>query len=436
LQITELTKHSPEIIGAFIDSLTPDELKTILYDWKFWARPEQLPPDELFTTHKFIWLYLAGRGAGKTRTMAEFVLDCIRNKGYRYISLVGATAPEVRTIIIEGESGILNICPPDFRPDYEPSKKQIKFPNGAVANIFYGTEPDLSRGAQSDLVWMDEVCKWQYPQSTYDNIMFGLRLGKNPLCCISTTPKPIKVIKDLLKNENAVITRGSTYDNRDNLAPSFIDTIIKKYEGTRLGRQELLAEILVDNPGALWKRDWIDRDRSQSPELERVVVAIDPKASSDADSESGIIVAGKAGDHYYILADRSIDGAPHEWAKVAVEAYKEFSADRIVAEVNNGGDMVESTIRNIEDVPFSKVWASRGKITRAEPVSALSEQGRIHHVGFFPELEDQLCEYEQGGKSPDRLDAMVWAVTYLMTGATAPMVNTNQRREKTRSKVC
>jgi len=416
LQITELTKHDPETIGQFIDSLSPEEVETIIYDWKFWARPEQLPPEELYTTNKFIWLYLAGRGAGKTRTMAEFVKDAILNRGYRYISLVGATAPEVRTIIIEGESGLLSIFPPDFQPVYEPSKKQIKFPNGAIANIFYGSEPELSRGAQSDLVWMDEVCKWKYPQDTFDNIMFGLRLGKKPICCISTTPKPIKVIKELVENDNAVVTRGSTYDNKDNLAQSFIETIIQKYEGTRLGRQELLAEILVDNPGALWKRDWIDRDRvNESPDLEKIVVAIDPKASSEAESESGIVIAGKSNGHYYILADLSLDGVPHEWAGAAVKGYQEYRADRIVAEVNNGGDMVEATIKNINSaVPFSKVWASRGKVTRAEPISALAEQGKVHHVGFFPELEDQLCEFEQGMKSPDRLDAMVWAITHLM----------------------
>lgn len=418
MHLNEITNHNPEIVGAFIDSLTPEEVNTLIYDWSFWARPEQIAPEELFTTDKFIWLYLAGRGAGKTRSAAEFVIDCIKNRGYRYLSLIGASAPEVRTIMIEGESGLLNISPPDFMPTYEPSKKQIRWPNGAMGNIFYGTEPELSRGAQSDIVWMDEICKWQYPGDTFDNIMFGLRLGNNPLCCVTTTPKPIKVIKELLKNDDCVVTRGSTYDNQNNLAKSFIDTIIKKYEGTRLGRQELLAEILVDNPGALWKRSWIDRDRvSEHPDLEKIVVAIDPKASTDADSESGIIIAGKCKDHYYILADKSLDGAPHEWAGAAVKGYEQYKADRIVAEVNNGGDMVESTIRNISpSVPFSKVWASRGKVTRAEPISALAEQGRIHHVGFFPELEDQLCEFEQGMKSPDRLDALVWAITHLMAG--------------------
>lgn len=416
MQLTELLQHSPEVIGQFVDSLSPEEFNLLVYDWTFWARREQLPPDEIYTTEdKFIWLYLAGRGAGKTRSAGEMVIDCVKNRGYRYVSLAGATAPEVRDIMIEGESGIMNISPPGFKPEYEPSKRRLTWPNGAVGKIFYGTEPDVARGPQSDLVWMDELAKWQYMQDTYDQIMFGLRLGKKPVCVITTTPKPYPLIKNLITSPDVCVTRGTTYDNRSNLAPSFLKTIITKYEGSRLGRQELLAEILTDNPGALWKRAWIDRDRvSIAPELDRVVVAIDPKASTEADSETGIIVAGRKAGEYYVIEDCSLDGGPHEWASAAIKAYERHKADRIVAEVNNGGDMVESTLRNIRpDIPFTRVWASRGKVVRAEPISALAEQGKIHHVGTLAELEDQLCEWEQGMKSPDRLDAMVWAITHL-----------------------
>lgn len=442
MHVTQIKNQPIEVINQFVDGLSPDEYKILMYDWQFWARPEQLPPQELFTDEsKFQWLYLAGRGAGKTRSMAEFVTDCVKNRGYRRISLIGATAPEVRTIIMEGESGLLNISHPDFMPVYEPSKKKVIWPNGAIANIFYGSEPELSRGAQSDLVWMDELCKWQYPQETVDNIMFGLRLGKKPLCCISTTPKPIKAIKDLLKDTSVCVTRGTTYDNKDNLANSFIKTIIGKYEGTRLGRQELNAEILEDNPGALWKRAWIDRDRiSTAPDMERIVVAIDPKAMSDADSEAGIIVAGKGVDgFYYMLEDCSMNGGPLEWAQTAINAYERWRADRIVAEINNGGEMVESTLKNIKStVPYKSVWASRGKVIRAEPISALSEQGKIKHVGVFANLEDQLCEWEQGMKSPDRLDAYVWAFTFLadiLPPTKAPDTIKQGLHTKSRSKI-
>lgn len=414
-----------------IDRLNEDEAKSLFYDWPFWARPLQLEPEGLGKLGKFIWMYLAGRGTGKTRTFAEWVIEKAQH-GYRRISLVGAAADEVRDIMIEGESGIMSCSPPWFYPDYEPSKKRITWPNGAIASIFYGTEPEKARGAQSDLIWGDELCKWKYPEETYDNLMLGLRLGPNPLCGISTTPKPIPIIKRLVKDENAIVIRESTYANIDNLATAFIKTIIKKYEGTRLGRQELEAHILDDNPNALWKRGWIDTTRIRfrdMPALTRIVIPIDPAVTAkETSDDTGIIPVGEGPapavdgvrntdmQHYYVLDDFTLKGSPLEWAQRAITAYRKHSADRIIGETNNGGDLVESNLRNVDkNIPYAGVHASRGKQTRAEPVSALYEQGRVHHVGLFSELEDELCEHEflPNQPSPNRLDALVWGISYL-----------------------
>ncbi len=408
-----------------INGLSEKEALTLLHDWKFWARPEQLQPIGLGNDGKFIWFAKAGRGFGKTRMFAEWVIDKIRNEGYQYLSLVGAAADEVRDIMIEGESGLLACSPPWFFPEYEPSKKRIVWPNGARGQIFYGTEPDKARGAQSDIVWADEVAKWKYPQDTFDNILFGLRLGHNPLCGVSSTPKPTKFIKELVSRKDTIVTGGSTMDNINNLAQTFINVILDKYKGTRLELQEIYAKIIDDNPFALWKRSWIEDTRvSKHPDLNLVVVAIDPAASNTEDSnEHGIIVAGRGpapegsifkGDHYYVLDDLSMAGSPKQWASQAISGCCKYRADRIVAEKNNGGDMVRNTIENVDgSVRIVLVWASRGKVTRAEPISALYEQGRVHHVGSFPYLEDQLCEWVPGDDSPDRMDALVWAISAL-----------------------
>ena len=412
-----------------LKQLTDAEAMTLLYDWSFWARPDQIQPSQLGVNGKFIWMPLAGRGWGKTRTGAEWVIEKVQ-AGYTRISLVGAAADEVRDVMIEGESGILACSPPWFMPEYIPSKKLIIWPSGARASIYYGTEPEKSRGAQSDLVWMDELCKYQYPQETYDNIMFGLRLGDNPLCLITTTPKPIQIIRELSKDERCVVTRGKTTDNVRNLAKPFIDSIIRKYDGTRLGRQELDGEILDDNPYALWKRSNIDRTRikpEQMPDLRRIIIPIDPAVTSNEGSDdTGIIPVGegRAPDienvqnpdltHYYVLEDVTLKGTPLEWGASAVDRYRYWRADKIIAEVNNGGDLVEANIRNIDrSVPYDKVHASRGKYVRAEPIAALYEQGRVHHVGFFPSLEDELCEWVPGEKSPNRLDSLVWGISYM-----------------------
>jgi phage terminase large subunit-like protein len=365
---------------------------------------------------------MSGRGFGKTRSGSEFVNALARSGKVQLIALIGKTPADVRDTMIEvGESGILSTSPPWFKPNYEPSKRRLTYPNGVIAIVYSGEEPDQLRGPQHGGAWLDELAKFKHPEETWDNLMFGLRIGDNPQVVVTTTPRPIPTIKKIAADPTTVITRGHTLENKANLSPSYLKYILGKYEGTRLGRQELAGEILDDNPNALWKRQQIDDLRvTQCPELTRIVVGVDPEASSGENSaETGIIVAGIADFngtlHGYVLSDASLRGTPNEWACAAVTAFHKFHADRIVAEVNQGGDMVESTIRTADgNVPVTKIHASRGKVTRAEPVSALYEQGRVHHVGAFPELEDQLCEWVPGEKSPDRLDAMVHALTELM----------------------
>lgn len=397
-----------------IASLRPQEAEKLLYDWQgLWARPDQVPP----AWDWFVWLILAGRGWGKTRTGAECVRAWVATGRYGYVNLIGATVDDARDIMVQGESGILAICPKDERPDYRKSERALLWPNGTKSLIFTADEPDRLRGKQHHKLWGDEVAAWRYAQESWDQAMFGLRLGDRPQAIVTTTPRPTKIVRDLIADSRNHVTRGTTYDNQANLAPDFFRKIIKRYEGTRLGRQELLAEILDDVPGALWKRNLLEQTRvSQYPALARIVVAVDPAASSNADSdETGIVVAGIGVEgHGYVLEDRSLQGTPAEWARAAVSAYRSLQADRIVGEVNNGGEMVGFTILTVDSsVSYKAVHASRGKVTRAEPVSALYERGLVHHVGTFPKLEDQMCTWLPGEKSPDRMDALVWALTEL-----------------------
>lgn len=413
----ELIASRPEQARATaIQSLSLEEALYLLHDWTFWARPEQLIPPGDWR----VFLILAGRGWGKTRTGAETVAEWVRSGKCRRIALVAPTAADARDVMIEGESGLLNVGQPQERPTYEPSKRRLTWPNGAIATVFSADKPDRLRGPQHDGAWADEIAAWRYPEA-WDQLMFGLRLGDDPRVVATTTPRPIPLIKELVESDTTYVVRGSTYDNRANLAPAFFEKIIARYEGTRLGRQELYAEILTDVPGALWNRSMIEASRvSKVPTtLRRIVVSIDPAASANEDSaETGIIVAGIGEDgHGYVLEDVSLTASPDKWARQAVSAFYVHGADRIVAEVNNGGDMVEHTLRTVDrTVPYKAVRASRGKEIRAEPVAALYEQGRIHHVGYFGPLEDQLCTWLPGEKSPDRLDALVWALTELMLG--------------------
>ena len=388
-------------------------------NWLSIARPKQITPEGNW----FIWILLAGRGFGKSRTASEDLARYALSHPGERIAVVSATTNDLRKVCFEGDSGILNVIPPKCVKQYNISMSQIELFNGALIEGFSAEKPDRLRGPQFHRAYCDELASWQRPD-TFDMLMFGLRLGKNPQCVITTTPRPTQLIKDLMKRSDIHITRGSTFDNKANLAPSFIKAVEAKYDGTRLGRQELYAEILDDNPGALWKRDDIDSTRvSTHPELLRIVVAIDPAVTNKEDSdETGIIVAGIANIngtiHGYILDDVSMKGSPDEWARKAVQTYHHWKADRIIGETNNGGDMIETVIRTIDpSVSYKGVHASRGKLTRAEPISALYEQHKVHHVGMFPQLEDSMCEWDpvHSTDSPDRMDACLVRTTLVKT---------------------
>lgn len=413
---------------AELAKLSPEALARLKYNWQFWARKNQLEPPGNWTT----WLILAGRGFGKTRVGAETIRswvcgDTPLSPGRcSRIALVAETAADARDVMVLGESGILANHPKDFRPEWSPTNRCLTWPNGAKAWTYNATEPDQLRGPQHDGAWVDELAKFQYAQETWDQLQFGLRLGDHPRQLVTTTPRPIPIIRKLMNSPDTYITRGATRDNTANLAPSFIRQIEERYGGTRLGRQELEGEVLEDIPGALWNREMIDNGRRpEHPELERIVVAIDPAVTAGEDSdETGIVAAGYAHDSEgyargYVLADRSMRGSPEEWAKAAIRLYHELEADRIVAESNQGGEMVAAVIKAVDrSVPVTLVRASRGKIVRAEPISALYEKGIVHHIGRHDKLEDQMCLFTRDvdrspGNSPDRVDALVWALTEL-----------------------
>ena len=389
------------------------------YTWPLFARPNQLPPDGAWV----VWLLLAGRGFGKTRTGAEWVRARAESGRASRIALIARTPADVRDIMIQGESGLLNVSPPWLRPEYEPSKRKLTWPNGAAAYLFSSYEPDQLRGPQFDAAWCDELASWEYPRETWDNLAFALRLGTDPRCVVTTTPKPIALLRDLVASPEVRVTRGTSYDNEENLTDLFFSQIRSRYEGTRTGRQEIYAELLDQAEDALWHRQWIDDARiaAQPDDLERIVVAIDPAVSSNPrSSETGIVVAGI--DHQrrcYVLADGSGRMTPNTWANRAISLFNQFKADRIIGETNNGGDLVKQVLINVgahRTVPFRAVNASRGKYARAEPIAALYEQGKVHHVGLFPDLEDQMCTWtphSSAESSPDRIDALVWALSQL-----------------------
>jgi phage terminase large subunit-like protein len=336
--------------------------------------------------------------------------------------MIAATADDARDIMIEGESGILAICPDGERPEYKASQRRLEWPNGARSLIFTADEPERLRGKQHMRLWADEVAAWRYPEA-WDQAMFGLRLGTDPRAVVTTTPKPTEVILRLVNDPTVTVTRGSTYDNRANLAPAFFDQIIRRYEGTRLGRQELMAEILMDVPGALFSRDQIEIFRAaRAPQQRRIVIGVDPSGGSNA---QGVVIAGVGvDDRGYVFEDRTVTATPEGWGRVVVNAYHAYKANYVVAEVNYGGDMVSHVISTIDPrVPVKVVHASRGKAQRAEPVAALMSQGKISHVGRgLEKLEDELCTWEPGVSkwSPNRLDAYVWAFTELMVEGGQP----------------
>jgi len=394
------------------------------------ARPAQIPPAGAWQ----YWLLKAGRGFGKTRVGGEWTIKQAREHPGCRLALVAPTAADARDIMVEGESGILTISPDGFMPLYEPSKRRLTWPNESQAALYSAEEPDRLRGPAHHYAWCDELAAWKNMR-TWDMLMFGLRLGKDPQVVITTTPRPIPIIKDLMKDPRCIVTGGSSYENKDNLSPKFLTDIVQKYEGTRLGRQELNAEILDDNPGALWHRDVIENLRVQkAPQMVRIVVGVDPAVSGGEESdETGIIVDGIAANgHGYTLADYTLRGSPLEWARAVVRAFNDWKADRVIGEVNNGGDLVEMNLRQVDrNIPFKSVHATRGKAIRAEPIAALYEQGKWHHLGAFPQLEDQLCEWmpnEPNQKSPDRLDAHVWAAVEL-TGRTSSVMIAGVKRD-------
>jgi phage terminase large subunit-like protein len=398
-----------------LSGLSAAEQAAALYEWRFWARGNQVAPQTVWDT----WLLLAGRGFGKTRSGAEWIRERVETGGARRIAFIAPTPADARDVMIEGQSGILAVSPPWCRPEYQPSKRRIVWPNGAQATVYSGYEPDQLRGPEHDTAWCDELASWAYPNEAWDNLLLGMRLPDiRPQRCVTTTPKPIRLLRDLLKDPGTVVTSGSTYENASNLPQSFIHRIQQQYEGTSLGQQEIYAQLLDEAAGALWTRALVEKAHLEGapPTMERIVVAIDPAAATgDDSSETGVIVAGLAKGHAYILEDVSGRVSPDTWGNRAVGAFHRLRADRILGERNNGGDMVRHTVRTVDPlVSYKDVWASKGKHTRAEPIAALYEQGKVHHVGAFPLLEDQLCTWVPGMDSPDRLDAMVWAVSELM----------------------
>lgn len=385
-------------------------------EWHRIRRPSQAPPAGAWA----VWLIKAGRGWGKTRTGAEWVLDQVE-AGRRRIALVARTAADYRAVMVEGESGILAIAPPSLRPAYEPSKRQLTWPNGAIATLYSSEKPDQLRGPQHDAAWADELAAWKRPQETWDQLMFGLRLGHDPQCVVTTTPRPTAEVRRLLAEPDTVVTSGSTFENAANLATRQMERLRARYEGTRLGRQELYGEVLDDTDGALWTRAMLERAvvgcPDPMPDLVRIVVAVDPAVTSGEDAdETGIVVVGRdnAG-HGYVLADHSGRYGVGEWERRVVEAHDQHGADLVVAEVNNGGDFIGHAIRNLRpQIRYKAVRATRGKHVRAEPVAGLYELDRMHHAAVFPELEDQMATWVPGdATSPDRLDALVWGATAL-----------------------
>ena len=397
-------------------SLSNEDLADLEYDWKFWARKNQLAPEGQWLT----WMVLAGRGFGKTLTGANWIRERWKN-GAVHMAIIAETQKDLEEVMVPR---LLEVHPEHERPVVRFSPVRIKWANGALALGYNGTEPDQLRGPEFDTSWVDELAKYRRSRDVWDMLAFTMRLGNDPRVIVTTTPRPIPVVREILKDDTAVVTRGSTFDNTENLPAAFVNKLRKKYSGTRLGRQELEAEILEDLVGALWNHQAIDETRLDVlPAMRRIVVAIDPSGTGgveDSGDSIGIIIAGKGVDNRgYVMGDFTCKLSPAGWGKRAVDAYHQFGADRIVAERNFGGAMVEHVIRTVDkNISYKEVTASRGKVIRAEPIAALYEQKRVSHVGGFAELEDQMCSMGPDGfvgeGSPDRVDALVWALTDLM----------------------
>lgn len=426
-----IASEPPEKQTEFVNALSDAALRALPYLFEFWALPHQLPPEGDWRT----WIVLGGRGAGKTRAGAEFVRSEVEGRGprdagrARRVALVGETLEQVRDVMVEGESGILACSPPDRRPKWEATRRRLVWPNGAEAQAFSAESYEALRGPQFDLAWADELAKWRKAEDAWDMLQFALRLGDRPRQVVTTTPRNVAVLKSILEQDTTRMTHAPTEANRANLAESFIADVRRRYGGQRLGRQELDGELLEDAEGALWTRAMLDAARAEEAgALDRIVVAVDPPVTGTARSDAcGIVVAGIAqgrdGPRFVVLEDASVEAAsPNTWATAAVEAVRRHKAHRLVAEVNQGGDLVESVVRQVDPlVSYKSVHAKTGKVARAEPVAALYEQGRVAHLRGLALLEDQMCRMGRDGYagrgSPDRVDALVWAMTELVDGA-------------------
>ncbi|MFC3058334.1 DNA-packaging protein [Paenirhodobacter populi] len=420
-----------ETVDAFLEGLDENALLALPWVFEFWALPHQLPPEGAWKS----WVIMGGRGAGKTRAGAEWVRAQVEGAGpvdpgrARRVALVGETFDQVRDVMIFGDSGILACSPPDRRPEWEAGRRRLVWPNGAVATAFSAHEPEALRGPQFDAAWVDELAKWKKAGETWDMLQFALRLGEHPQQVITTTPRNVGVLKAILNNPSTVVTHAPTEANRAYLAASFLEEVTARYGGTRLGRQELEGVLLDDVEGALWTTAGLEAARVETaPELDRIVVALDPSVTGNSGSdECGIIVAGAVTRgpvqdwRVWVLDDCTARGRPTDWARAAIAAMEAWGAEKLVAEVNQGGDLIESVLRQVDPlVPFRALRAARGKAARAEPVAALYEQGRVKHLrgGRLGTLEDQMCRMTtrgfEGRGSPDRVDALVWAVTELI----------------------
>ena len=424
----DLRAMGDDVLEEYLSQLSKEQVDEILHKWEFWARPNQLEPEG---DNWLYWVFNAGRGSGKTRSGAEWVRHRVK-LGDKRIACVAPTKGDVRRVMVEGESGLLNVCWKNDTtytgakmgyPTWAPTNNSLTWENGAVAQFFSAEDPERLRGPQFHSAWADEVAAWRNQQDVWDMLMFTLRLGKKPRVMVSTTPKPTKLIRFLLKHEKTLISSGSTYDNAANLAPSYIEAIREAYEGTRLGRQELYAEVLEEAEGALWTTELLDscviEDNELPDQYARIVVSVDPAVTSNEESDmTGIIVTGMDfNGTCYVLEDATDRFMPQGWARKCKELYEKYGADRIVAERNQGGEMVRHTIHTEDDtLPVRLVHASRGKYARAEPVSALYERAKVKHRKGLDELETQMRTWEPLGAigSPDRLDALVWSITDLV----------------------
>jgi phage terminase large subunit-like protein len=428
-------------IDAYLAALTAAEAEFLIHDWPLWARDDQLPPAAAQGGGDWsTWLILGGRGAGKTRAGAEWARGLalgrapFADRPVERIALIGETLNDARAVMVEGPSGLLAIHPAAERPAYNASRRELTWPNGAMAQLFSADDPESLRGPQFGAAWADELAKWRYADAAWDMLQFCLRLGERPRQAVTTTPRPIPLLKRLLADPATAVSRAATEANAAHLAPSFLTAVVGRYRGTRLGRQELDGELIEDRPDALWRRETIEAGRiPAAPPLERIVVAVDPPVTSGPRSDAcGIVAAGRAEDgRAYVLADATTEGrAPLDWARAVIRLYDGLGADCVVAEVNQGGELVAQLLRQVSPgAPVRMVRATRGKYLRAEPVAALYERGLVAHIGVWPALEDQMCDFGPGGlsngASPDRLDALVWALTELMlTERTPPRIRT------------